>query len=43
MSRLEHLYGTGSIGGYGTSKEAATGTEAELGRTEGVLYRTVGA
>ena len=43
MSGLEYLYCARSIGGYGASKEVAARTEAELGRTEGILYRTIGA
>jgi hypothetical protein len=43
VGSLEYLYGARSIGGYGTSKEAAAGTEAELGWAEGIFDRTIRA
>ena len=43
VGSLEYLYGARSIGRYGTGKEVTAGTEAELGRAEGILDRTIGA
>ena len=43
VGSLQHLDSSLGIGSHTTGEEMATGTEAELGRTEGILDRTVRA